>query len=129
MLCTPSTLQLTVTSRSSTYPTGAQPVLGLSVTNSGSQACTQDVSGSKQVFSVYSAAGARVWSTADCFPGTGTEVRTLQPTETVQYNIRWAGTTSRPGCAGERTAVPAGVYQVRAVLGSLSATPIRITIG
>lgn len=129
MLCASSDLRLTVTSRNATYSTGAQPVLGLSVTNSGSQACTQDVSGSKQVFSVYSAAGARIWSTADCFPGTGTEVRTLQPAEVVQYNIRWAGTTSRPGCVGERSTVPAGLYQVRVMLGSLSATPVRITIG
>ena len=49
------------------------------VTNTGTEACQRDVSGTLQVFTVYAADGSRIWSTADCFPGEGTEVRELAP--------------------------------------------------
>ncbi len=122
-------LKLTGTTGSPSFAVGAQPILGVSVTNSGSVACTRDLSGGLQVFAVYTAAGARVWSTADCFPGSGTDVRTLQAGESVQYNIKWSGTTSSPGCSADRIQVPAGSYQVRVNIGSLRATPAAFTIG
>lgn len=128
LLCGRTDVQLTATVRSSSYPSGSQPVLGLTVKNVGSKICTQDVSGSKQVFSVVTATGGRIWATSDCFPGTGTQIATLQPGESLQFNIRWAGTISRPGCAGERSTVGAGHYVVQARLGSWNATPVELTL-
>ncbi len=119
---------MTATTGAPSYPVGTEPVLGVSVTNSGSVTCTRDLSGGLQVFSVYTAAGARVWSTADCFPGTGTDINTLQAGESVQYNIKWAETTSSPGCTAARIQVPAGSYQVRVDIGSLHAKPAALTI-
>jgi hypothetical protein len=46
----------------------------------------------------------------------------------VQYNIKWSGTTSSPGCTTDRLQVPAGSYQVRVAVGSLHATPATFTI-
>ena len=101
----------------------------MSVKNVGSVPCTRDLSGPLQVFTVYTAAGARVWSTADCFPGEGTDVRTLPAQTAVQYNIKWSSTTSAPGCAGARAEVPAGSYQLRVTIGTLRATPANFVIG
>lgn len=101
---------------------GVQLILGVSVTNVGAVICTRDLSGGLQVFTVYSAAGARIWSTADCFPGSGTDVRTIQPGQGEQYNINWSGTTSNPGCTAARIQVPAGQYQLRVDIGSLRGT-------
>ncbi|WP_157695381.1 hypothetical protein [Nakamurella panacisegetis] len=100
----------------------------MSVTNISSTTCTRDLSGPLQVFTVYTAAGARVWSTSDCFPGEGTDVRTLATGESVQYNIKWSGTTSNPGCTAARVVAPGGKYQLRVTIGSLIATPVAFTI-
>jgi hypothetical protein len=103
-------------------------VLGLTVTNVGSVPCVRDLSGPLQVFTVHTAAGKRVWSTADCFPGSGTDVRLLAPGATVSYPIRWSGTTSQPGCTGQRTPVPPGAYTLTAAVGSASSKPIAFSI-
>ena len=96
--------------------------------NTGALPCTRDLSGPLQVFTVYTAAGARVWSTADCYPGEGADIRTLPAKTAVEYNIRWSGTTSLPGCTGTRVQVPAGKYQLRVTIGSLRAKPVDFVI-
>ncbi len=121
-------LRLAAGTGAQSYVAGDRPILGVSVLNTGSAACTRDLSGPLQVFTVYTAAGARVWSTADCFPGEGTDVRTLPAQTAAQYNIKWSGTTSAPGCAGTRAEVPAGKYQVRVSIGSLRAAPADFVI-
>ncbi len=129
LLCPDSALKLMATTGAPAYAVGDQVILGVSVTNTGAADCTRDLSGPLQVFSVWTAAGARVWSTADCFPGEGTDVRTLTAGQTVHYNIKWAGTTSTPGCATPRLPVPAGRYQVRVSIGSLLANPGVLVVG
>ena len=128
MLCPDTWIGLQATTGAPTYPAGAQPILGLTVTNVGSQTCVRDLSGPLQVFTVFTASGARVWSTADCFPGAGDDVRVLAPGESLQYNIRWSGTTSTPGCKTDRTLIPAGSYNVQPDLGKLAAKPAALTI-
>jgi hypothetical protein len=108
---------------------GANVIVGITVTNSGTEACRRDVSGSLQVFTVFGADGTRMWSTADCFPGQGTEVRELAPGEALKYTVKWSGTTSAPGCAGERAPLAAGSYTLIAQLGALSSPPAAFTVG
>jgi hypothetical protein len=112
----------------SAFPVGSQPILGMTVTNVSSASCVRDLSGPLQVYTVHTAKGARVWSTADCFPGTGTDVRQLAPGRSVSYQIRWSGTTSQPGCTGQRTAVPAGAYLLTVSVGSAVSKPTPFTI-
>jgi len=131
LICPSSFITLTAVLANGSFPVGTKPDLGVSVQNVGDLPCVQDVSGSLQQFEVFTKAGAHVWSTQDCFPGTGTELRVFQPGETVQYSVIWAGTTSTPGCVGTRTAAPAGDYSVQARIGSLASPklPFRITAG
>jgi hypothetical protein len=107
---------------------GQQPRLGMNVTNVGKQTCRQDVSGAKQVYTVYTAAGDRVWSTADCFPGEGTEVRTLAAGQKASFVIVWSGTTSAPGCTAPREKVKAGKYTLVVQLGDLKSKPLAFTM-
>jgi hypothetical protein len=129
LLCADSTIALRATTGAPSYRLGSQPILGLVVTNTSDQACVRDLSGTLQVFTVFNAAGTRMWSTADCFPGEGTDVRQLAAGQAVTYNIKWSGTTSNPGCTAERKPVPAGKYTLIAQLGALRspATPFTIT--
>lgn len=107
---------------------GQQPRLGMNVTNIGKQTCRQDVSGAKQVYTVYTSAGDRVWSTADCFPGEGTEVRTLTAGQKASFVIVWSGTTSEPGCTAPREKVKAGKYKLVVQLGQLKSKPLAFSM-
>jgi hypothetical protein len=75
---------------------------------------------------VYDAAKKRVWSTSDCFPGKGSETEMLDPNANVHFDIRWAGTTSAPGCRAERVPVAAGTYTAVARLGGMTAKPVTL---
>lgn len=107
---------------------GANVIVGMTVTNSGAEACRRDVSGTLQVFTVFAADGTRMWSTADCFPGQGTDVRDLAPGESLKYTVKWSGTTSAPGCTGERAPLAPGSYSLIAQLGALSSPPAAFTV-
>ena len=114
---------MVATSNAPSFAVGSTPILGMTVTNTGAVACQRDVSGTLQTFTVLAADGSRVWSTGDCFPGEGTEVRELTPGQTVKYTVKWSGTSSAPGCTGDRAPVPAGDYSVVAQLGGLASQP------
>jgi hypothetical protein len=47
--------------------------------------------------------------------------------ESLQYHIKWAGTTSTPGCKTDRVPVKAGSFTVVAQLGGLTAKPVTVT--
>jgi len=128
LICPAEAISVTADTAAPTFVSGSQPVLGVVVTNVGAVPCQQDLSGTIQVFTVNAADGTRIWSTTDCFPGEGTEVRELAAGETVKYTIRWSGTTSQPGCAGERVTAPAGDYTVTAQLGGLSSAPVAFAL-
>jgi len=128
LLCADADISVTAAPAAPAFAVGDQPRLLLTVTNTGTQACQRDVSGSLQTFTVFGADGSRIWSTSDCFPGTGTEVRELTPGQQLQYTIKWSGMTSAPGCTGERSPVPAGAYTVIGQLGALSSAPAPFTV-
>jgi len=128
LICAAESVSVTALTAAPSFAAGSQPVLGMVVTNTGTQPCQQDLSGTIQTFTVSAADGTRMWSTADCFPGEGTEVRELAVGESVKYTIKWSGTTSLPGCVGERATAPAGDYTVVAQLGGLSSPPAAFAI-
>jgi len=92
---------------------GERPTLRLVVVNIGEQPCVRDLDGARQEIVVWSGDGAqRLWSSNDCVNPTTVDTRTLAPGQPVAFAVRWAGRTSTPGCAEERTEVPAGAYRV-----------------
>ena len=106
------------------YRVGERPVFRLIVTNTGSVPCTRDLAAALQEMIVLSADGTtRVWSSNDCAPGDGDEVRTLAPGEQLTFSVSWAGRTSEPDCPEERETVPAGEYQLITRLGAVTSAP------
>jgi hypothetical protein len=128
LICPEGAISVTSISTAPSFPTGGQPTLGMVVTNPNGPTCQLDVSGTLQTFTVYAADGTRVWSTADCFPGVGTEVREVTPGQSLKYTIKWSGTTSAPGCTGDRAPVAPGDYTVVAQLGTMTSQPTGFTI-
>ncbi len=129
LICADSSIKVAaITQGGPTFPVGSQPRLGMTVTNTGTATCVRDLSGPLQVYTVYTASGRRVWSTADCFPGTGQDIRSLGPGKSATFIIVWAGTNSSPGCTAKRNPVPAGKYTVVAQLGKLASAPTPFTM-
>jgi len=127
--CPDSVMRVTVTSAAPSYPVGRRPVLTLHITNGGAVPCVRDVGRQYRSILVMSADGkTRMWSSGDCYSVTSTEVRTLQPNQSLTYGVAWAGRTSAPGCPATRTTVPAGTYELVGQLGSLTGPPTQLTL-
>ena len=106
------------------YQVGERPVFRLIVTNTGIVPCTRDLAAALQEMIVLSADGTtRLWSSNDCAPGDGDEVRTLDPGEQSTFSVSWAGRTSEPDCPQERETVPAGEYLLITRLDAVTSAP------
>src|SRR5664279_3875776 len=116
LLCADADISVAAAPAAPAFQVGDKPRLLLTITNTGSRTCRRDVSGALQIFTVFGSDGTRVWSTTDCFPGEGAEVRELTPGQQVQFTIKWSGTTSSPGCASPRALAPAGNYTLVCLL-------------
>ncbi len=103
---------------------GQQPVLRLVVTNTSDQPCVRDLDPARQEIVVWSGEGARLWSSNDCTNASGVDLRTLVPGQPVAFSVRWAGRTSTPGCAEQRTVVPPGAYRVMTRVDDVISAPI-----
>jgi hypothetical protein len=80
-------------------------------------------SGLQQV-SVQSLDGQRrLWTNTDCDQGGPADMRTLNGGQQAEFTLTWSGTTSQPGCTGERVPVPPGAYAVSAQFGSIHSAP------
>ncbi|MGH3614779.1 MAG: hypothetical protein ACRDRK_19745 [Pseudonocardia sp.] len=92
---------------------GERPELSLVVTNISGQPCVRDLGSTRLEVVVWSGDGVtRLWSSNDCVNPSRPEMRTLAPGQPETFPVTWAGRTSTPGCAQQRTVVPAGGYRV-----------------
>jgi hypothetical protein len=108
---------------------GGASALTLTVVNTSAQPCVRDLGGAEAEVVLLDAAGARLWSSADCAPATPAAPRLLAAGEQVALPVTWDGRTSAVGCAGTRVAVPAGGYVLRARLGTRTAADVPLTLG
>lgn len=122
--CSDQSLAVKVTVEQPTYQVGEQPVFGVVVTNISSAACTRDMGSGLQRVAVYSHDGKeQLWASTDCYPDGEPDIRTLDHGEQAAFTVTWSGSTSQPGCEGDRLPVPAGAYNVVAQLGSVRSAP------
>jgi hypothetical protein len=128
--CPDAAIALTAQPERPEYPAGARPVFKLTVTNASQVACTRDLDPGLQELLVFAADGTtRLWSSNDCYPSEGADLRTLQPGEAITATVTWAGRSSRPRCTGQRVPIPPGDYLVIGKLGPLTSppTPFKLT--
>jgi hypothetical protein len=125
--CVDSAITVDATTDSSTYKVGATPKLTLTITNSGTVACTRDV-GPKANSLEITSGGYHVWSSDDCQPNSKSKVTTLQPGQTYAASITWDGKLSQKGKCGGAAAKP-GRYGVIGHNGKVtsSTTPFALT--
>lgn len=122
--CPDQSLAVKVSVGQPTYKAGEQPVFTIVITNISTAACTRDMGSGLQQVWVQSLDGQRrLWSSTDCDQGGPADVRTLNGGQQAAFTLTWSGTTSQPGCAGDRVPVPAGGYAVVAQFGSVRSAP------
>lgn len=126
--CADGDLRVTARTDAPRYAAGTKPVLSLVVTNTGSAPCVRDLDAAKQAVAVVVRPGEGLWGSNDCSPGDTDDVRTLAPGEEAVFSVRWSGKTSAPGCAGARTVVPPGDYQLLARLDGIVSEPASFTL-
>lgn len=122
--CQDTALELTAEVANAEYRVGQKPDFTLILTNTGDVPCVRDLNRSLMELLVHGDGGsARLWGSNDCYPNPSDDERVLQPAERAEFPVIWSGLSSRPRCAGQRVAVPAGDYQLIARFGKLSSKP------
>ncbi len=109
-------------------PVGGKPTFELVVTNVSPVPCVRVLDERLQEVVLLDAAGNRVWGSNDCFPGDGTDTRTLAPGESVTSPLVWGGLTSEPSCTAPRTTPEPGQYAVRGRLDTKTSPDAPFTI-
>ncbi len=125
--CVASALTIAAVTGAPTYSVGAQPVVMLQVTNSGTSPCVQDLADAQIELRVYNGE-SRVWDSHDCQVQPGTDPRTLAGGQTVRVSVIWSGLSSQPGCTGTRQRVGAGQYTLYARLAGHDGSAAQFSI-
>jgi hypothetical protein len=109
------------------YRAGQLPVFDIQVVSTAGPACTFNV-GRKYLMLVITSGNARVWNSADCVNGRGSQLATLARGVPKVVPVAWHRVTSAPGCAGSSRRVPHGRYEAIASEGGLRSQqkPVRI---
>ena len=105
------------------YSGRAAPRFMLTVTNIGRLDCTVDV-GPRAVEVRITSGDDRVWSTADCVSGDGTEVRRLRRGVPHVSMVDWDRHRSAPDCRAARPKAKDGTYVATARLGRLHSSEV-----
>jgi hypothetical protein len=121
--CADDDISLTPVVAQAAYAVGSLPRFRLVIENVSDKPCTRDVGATHQELRVM-AGTRRVWSSDDCSPSRGSDVRVLQPGEKRTYWLTWSAKTSSPGCPKNRTAVGPGEYQLLGRLTTATSKPV-----
>lgn len=121
--CTPNQVDVTPVTDAGSYSAGQQPLLSLSLLNTGSQPCTMQAGSDVQSY-VITSGSDRIWASTDCQePGVAAEV-TLEPGQPLTTSpFPWSRTRSTPNdCGSERSPVIAGgaTYRLSVSVGEFA---------
>ncbi len=125
--CAPGGVTLSLSSPQYWYQTGATPQFTVRARAHG-QPCRFNMA-STFVSVVVTAAGRRIWSSADCAKGSGSSMTVLSGSRPAVLRVAWDRRTSAAGCTGASRLVGPGEYQVTAVAGHLHSRTANVVLG
>ena len=108
---------------------GSKPTFEIAVANLSAVPCVRALDKGLEEIVMVDPAGNRLWGSNDCFPETGSDLRTLAPGEVVVIPLVWGGLTSEPTCTAERRTPAPGPYLLRARLDTKVSADAAITLG
>jgi hypothetical protein len=129
--CTDDEIELTATADQSTVAPGQTVLVTLKVKNISGRTCSRDVGADAQELRLQDASGI-VWSSDDCNPRHGVDVRSYAPGKQDTFTLAWTGLRSRSGtgapqCSGT-LAPDVGVYDLVARLDKKFSAPFSLKI-
>ena len=127
LACAPGGVALRLSSPQYWYQAGKMPRFTVHAVSHEGQPCRFNM-GTKFVSVVIASAG-RVWSSADCVSGSGSNMIVLTRGVPAVLSVSWDRKTSSPGCGGTSHAVAPGEYQVTAVAGPLRSRTVNLVLG
>ncbi len=120
--CNPAVIELEPITDATSYASGVQPMISMSVTNTGSVACSLDVGTSAQVYYIVSGEDP-IWNSRDCQQGGDAFEQVLEPnTPLTTQPFPWDRTRSAPDtCSTARPEVIGGgaTYRLSVALGDI----------
>jgi hypothetical protein len=120
--CNPAVIQLEPVTDSASYAAGVTPMISMSITNTGSVACTLDVGTSAQAYFIVSGEDP-IWNSKDCQTGGEPFEQLLEPNVAITTTpFAWDRTRSAPEtCGSSRPAVIAGgaTYRLSVAVGEI----------
>jgi hypothetical protein len=127
LACAPGAVTLRLSSPQYWYQVGKMPRFTVHAVSSEGQPCRFNM-GTKFV-SVVIASDGRIWSSADCVSGSGSNMIVLTRGVPAVLSVSWDRKTSSPGCGGTSQAVVPGEYRVTAVAGHLRSRTVNLVLG
>ena len=128
--CPDSSLTVSAVPSDGAVRIGEFAAMRLIVKNTSNSACRRDLGSNEQELKILSGT-KKVWSSDDCSSradAAATKVdRKIVPGETLNYFIKWGGTTSSKNCVTGAPVKP-GKYQLVARLGTLESKPVAFTV-
>ncbi|MGP3912756.1 hypothetical protein [Nonomuraea sp. 10N515B] len=103
------------------YAAGAQPAFVVTLVNTGPVMCTADVGPRAMEIRITSGAD-RIWSTADCVSGPGTDIKQLQRGVPYVRTLSWDRRRSSSDCRSTPAVALPGTYVATVRLGKLRST-------
>jgi hypothetical protein len=126
--CAPGAVTLRLSTPQNWYQPGATPRFTVSAVSGRARPCRFNM-GTKFVAVIIADGGRRIWSSADCVSGDGSNRVVLTQGVPAVLHLSWDRRTSSLGCSGIRQLVPAGEYQVAAVAGPIRSASQPIVLG
>lgn len=111
--CPTADVVVSLSANGDSYPASARPKFTMSAVSSSHRRCAFNV-GSRYLKLVIHSGNVRVWGSADCIHGAGTQVSMLSRGVPAKRKVTWDRTLSSPGCRLPRTAAQPGTYTVTA---------------
>lgn len=126
--CTADQVEVTPVTDATSYTADQQPLLSLTLLNTGSEPCTISAGSDVQSY-VITSGSDRIWASTDCQEPGVPAVRTLEPGEPLSTTpFAWSRTRSTPDdCGSERPPVTAGgaTYRLSVSVGEFASAGDR----
>jgi hypothetical protein len=127
--CAPASVTLTVSSPQYWYQSGKAPRFTARAVNTGSQPCRFDMGARSVAVVIDTSTGRRIWSSADCVSGSGSDPVVLASGAHAALHVTWDRRASSSGCGDAGYLVRPGEYQVAAVAGAEHSKSVNVVLG
>lgn len=125
--CADSDIKVAVTTPQTSYPSGSNPEITLTISNDGATPCSRDVGSDSNEIQI-SSGGAQVWSSDDCGGDNKPDVVTLSPGQTAGVTVEWPRVHSAPGCPSGQPDAKSGSYQAIGRNGKVKSQPLSFQL-